>query len=111
MMLGGCRAFRFWKICLLNCLASRRGESVLYTRQQLQCFHVWAFKAGVSYCENCASEASSHGYQGADLRRVAVRVFVRARAFPCMFFGRGFWHGVDDFADGKPSACFKFGFR
>lgn len=36
---------------------------------------------------------------------------VRARAFPCMFFLRGFWHGVDDFADGKPSVCFKFSFR
>ena len=47
------------------------------------------------------------GYQGANLRRVAVRV----RAFLACFFLRGFWQGVDDFADGKPSVCLKFRFR
>lgn len=49
------------------------------------------------------------GYQGANLRRVAVRV--RARAFLACIFLRGFWQGVDDFADGKPSVCLKFRFR
>jgi hypothetical protein len=51
------------------------------------------------------------GYQWANLRRVAVRVCVCARAFPCMFFWRGFCRGVDDFADGKPSVCLKISFR